>query len=80
MLAPDDQQLFLVCDFKDDLELYGHAEGKDGNADYQPNRGFLDAKEQVAGLHRLDVRAKRRRGSREPNAKVLQSAICAARL
>src|SRR5258708_24464512 len=39
------------------------------------------AKEQkVARLHRLDVRAKRRRGVRELNAKVLQPAICAAQV
>src|SRR6266852_3709947 len=34
--------------------------------------------EKVARLHRLDVRAKRRRGGRELNAKVLQPAICTA--
>lgn len=37
-------------------------------------------KEQVARLYRLDVSAKRRRGGWELNAKVLQSAICTARL
>src|SRR5258708_24867216 len=36
--------------------------------------------EKVARLHRLDVRAKRRRGGRELNAKVLQPAICAAQV
>src|SRR5271156_4715233 len=37
-------------------------------------------KEQVARLYRLDVSAKRRRRGRELNAKVLQPAICTARL
>src|SRR5260370_34908909 len=34
--------------------------------------------EKVARLHRLDISAKRRRGGREQNAKVLQAAICTA--
>src|SRR5882672_393045 len=37
-------------------------------------------KEKVACLHRLDVSAKRRRGGRELNAKVLQPAICPAQV
>ena|ERR1700722_7300414 len=34
----------LLCDFEDDLEFYRHPKGQAGNADYQPNRCFLDAK------------------------------------
>jgi len=44
------------------------------------NREHPAKEEKVARLYCLDISAKRRRGSREPNAKVLQSAICAARL
>src|SRR5215471_15547696 len=36
--------------------------------------------EKVARLHRLDISTKRRWGGGELNAKVLQSAICTARL
>jgi hypothetical protein len=35
----------LVCDFEDDIESDRHPEGKARNADYQPNRSFLDAKD-----------------------------------
>jgi hypothetical protein len=35
----------LIGDLKDDLEFDGHAEGKAGDADDQPNRCFLDAKD-----------------------------------
>ena len=35
-------------------------------------------KEKIARLYRLDISTKRRRGGRELNAKVLQSAICTA--
>src|ERR1041385_2608282 len=35
-------------------------------------------KEKVARLYRLDISTKRRRGGRELNAKVVQSAICTA--
>ena len=35
----------LLCDFEDDLEFYWHPQGKAGNADYQPNRRFLDPKD-----------------------------------
>ena len=34
----------LLCDFEDDIEFYRHPERKAGNADYHPNRCFLDAK------------------------------------
>ena len=34
----------LLCDLEDDFEFYRHPEGKAGNADYQPNRCFLDPK------------------------------------
>ena len=37
--------LLLLCDFEDDFEFYRHPEGKAGNADHQPNRCFLDAKD-----------------------------------
>jgi hypothetical protein len=36
--------LSLLGDFEDDFEFYRHPIGKTGNADYQPNRCFLDAK------------------------------------
>jgi len=36
--------------------------------------------EEVARLHRLDIRTKRRRGDRELNAKVLQPTICTGQL
>ena len=37
--------LLLLCDFEDDIEFDRHPEGKAGNADYDPNRCFLDAKD-----------------------------------
>ena len=35
----------LLCDFQDDLEFYRHPKGKTRNANYQPNRYFLDAED-----------------------------------
>src|SRR5262249_34434377 len=35
----------LLCDFESDIEFYRHPKGKAGNADYQPNRCFLNAKD-----------------------------------
>src|SRR5215467_12598230 len=40
------------------------------------NREHPAQEEKVTRLHRLDISAKWRRGHRELNAKVLQSAIC----
>jgi hypothetical protein len=37
--------LLLLRDFEDDFEFYRHPQGKAGNADYQPNQCFLDAKD-----------------------------------
>src|SRR5262245_49088485 len=37
--------LLLLCDFESDIEFYRHPKGKAGNADYQPNRCFLNAKD-----------------------------------
>ena len=34
----------LLCDFKSDIEFYRRPKGKAGNADYHPNRCFLNAK------------------------------------
>ena len=44
------------------------------------NRQHPAQEEQIARLQRLDVSAKRRRSGWELNAKVLQPALCAARL
>ncbi len=35
----------LLCDFEDDFEFYRHPERKAGNANHQPNRRFLGAKD-----------------------------------
>ncbi len=35
----------LLCDFEDDFEFYRHPERKAGNANHQPNRCFLGAKD-----------------------------------
>jgi hypothetical protein len=37
--------LLLLCDFESDIEFYRGPKGKAGNADYQPNRCFFNAKD-----------------------------------
>ena len=36
--------VLLLCDFESDIEFYRRPKGKTGNADYHPNRCFLNAK------------------------------------